>query len=48
MILDSYVNVGRRIVDHSRVPVAQYVDDFDVFYFAEDDMILTYGLLTAW
>ena len=41
-------NVGRRIVDHSRVPVAQYVDDFDVFYFAEDDMILTYGLLTAW
>ena len=41
-------SVGRRIVDHSRLPVAQYLDDFDVFVFTEDDMILTYSLLTAW
>ena len=42
------VNIGRRIVDYSRIPVSQYINEFDIFYFAEDDMILSYNLLTAW
>ena len=27
-------SIGRRIVDHSRVPVRDYLDDFDVFVYA--------------
>ena len=41
-------SVGRRIVDHSRIAISQHINDFDVFGYLEDDMILTYHLLTTW
>ena len=41
-------SLGRRIADYSRIPTAEYLELFDVFIFLEDDMIMTYSLLTAW
>ena len=31
-----------------RLPTAEHINTFDVFFYGEDDMILTYPLLTAW
>ena len=41
-------SIGRRIVDHSRIPVAEHINDFDVFLYTEDDMIMNFNMLAAW
>lgn len=41
-------SVGRRIVDYSRVPISENINDFDYFSYTEDDMILSLGMLESW
>ena len=48
--LISSINFWKNEIDISPIKGGITNKNFlvDVFYFAEDDMILTYGLLTAW
>lgn len=41
-------SIGNRIVDYSRIPTMEYLNDFDVFYYGEADMIFTFSQLSAW
>lgn len=41
-------SLGRRIVDHSRIPVTEHINDFDIFMYTEDDMIMNFNMLAAW
>jgi hypothetical protein len=40
--------VGWYLAQHSREPIEEYLNEFDVFMYTEDDMMMTLSLLEAW
>jgi hypothetical protein len=43
-----YVNASKNLASYHRNYTAKVIDDFDIFVFQEDDMILTYHNIVSW